>query len=856
MPTATLVRHYHHELARSGLVFDPKAVVSFSRFALECAPGTKLISASLLHALVRDALLRLNLPEFSQVAGTNGMVDVVLETITRFENAGATPERLTKIRTLTTRGKAFLRVWKDVDAAVAARGFATRGQTIQRATRNAAQSVTAKTVWLDGFLRFSPLEGDFVRALAANCDLTLSLTDSPATQDARRLAMELGAKDQLLPAPQRHTVNIAVASPSPEREAEEIARRIIDLNRRHTEFSQIAVALRDVDNWLPLLRSVFDRFGIPARYYFGGLFRSHPVAVFLNGLVRCARDDWDFAATLMALRAHPAWGHTADFDRFDFAVREAMPGRGAQALLHLCQSESLRPRIADCLKISAWRTERARPSVWKQRLEQFAERLYRVRTVAPPSDYAAIESARSHSAGLQVWSDALETAADFFAPDSGAVTLDQFHTVVNDIVESATMQIPDRRRNVVHVLSAFEARQWQVQTLFICGMTARDYPRPAVQNLLFSDSDIDRLRSTGIPLRTSAEEERDEEQLFDVLRTRASQNLILTVSTHDAGGKTIVPSRHFSDTVNRETSRLCAPAARFEPVLTGVEGFISTPLLPGLAEQHHSISVTGLEDLAKCRFRFFSGRSLKLRSVPERPDERLQAREQGSIFHSAMEIWLADRTRDFVELFEQTFDDFCRKHNVPPGYRLEVTRIESRRIARKVNGSIRWPALHSELESDCSLELAKGVTMTCRVDRIDHLGEGDCVIVDYKSGKVKNVDRLVESETSLQGPLYAFAVREKKNLNPVAMVFLAIREGKTLGWGTIPEASFELMPMPENWIDNARDRIISRLQSFLAGDVHAEPTSPDDCTWCDFKGACRIETRPARQTEIVKIAAL
>src|SRR6185312_3625393 len=99
-------------------------------------------------------------------------------------------------------------------------------------------------------------------------------------------------------------------------EADEIARRILELNRRGTSFPGIAVALRDVESWLPLLRSAFDRFGIPARYYFSTPAARHPAVVFLNGLIRCALSDWDFTSTLATLRAHPAWGHSADFDRF------------------------------------------------------------------------------------------------------------------------------------------------------------------------------------------------------------------------------------------------------------------------------------------------------------------------------------------------------------------------------------------------------------------------------------------------------------------------------------------------------------------------------------------------------------
>ena len=32
VPTATLVRHFQHELARDGMVFSPRSVVSLNRF--------------------------------------------------------------------------------------------------------------------------------------------------------------------------------------------------------------------------------------------------------------------------------------------------------------------------------------------------------------------------------------------------------------------------------------------------------------------------------------------------------------------------------------------------------------------------------------------------------------------------------------------------------------------------------------------------------------------------------------------------------------------------------------------------------------------------------------------------------
>src|SRR5947208_9209166 len=98
VPTATLVRHFQHELARDGVVFPPSAVISLSRFAAECSPAAKLVPDALLRAFVRDALRRLKPAEFAEVAGTEGMAATILETIALFENAAWTPEKLASVR--------------------------------------------------------------------------------------------------------------------------------------------------------------------------------------------------------------------------------------------------------------------------------------------------------------------------------------------------------------------------------------------------------------------------------------------------------------------------------------------------------------------------------------------------------------------------------------------------------------------------------------------------------------------------------------------------------------------------------------------------------------------------------------
>ncbi len=831
VPTATLVRHFQHELARDGVVCPPHAVVSLNRFARERAAAgqdqpAEVVPDGLLRAIVRDA-----------VAGSEGMVATVLDTIDLFENAGCTPDKLSGVRKLGPEAKAFEKVWRATGEAVRRRGYLMRPDLI----RAAAANTQPARIWLDGFLNFSPLERELVRSLAQTCDLTLTLADCDATADARKLALQLGAADRLLPGAPRRPRATVVEARTIEREADEIARRILALRDSGAAFRDIGVALRETATYLPLLRGAFERFGIPARFYFSRPLRKHPAAIFLGGLISGALSGWDFEPAIEALRAHPGWGVSADFDRFDFAVREAMPGHGAEALLALCERDWLREKIADCLKIEAWKDAPQKPSVWLARLEALAGLLYRPGKLDPPGDYTGVEAARSHVAALHAWLAALESVVAFWDPPDWPIPLEEFWRVAAGAAESAVFQPLDDRVNVVHVMSAFEARQWDVASLFVCGMTDRDFPRQHPQNLLFPDSEIDRLHAAGIPLRKASEQEREEGRLFDSLRTRATGSLFLTYPRHDATGKSVQPSRWLMDFEQPSPARACRPAPQFASAGMGVAGHVAAPALRGeMARLHEKISLTALEDLAQCRFKFFGGRTLALKGPPERSDERIQPRVTGSILHTALERWIADKTRDFVELFEAAFDEACHREHLPPGYKLEVERIQFREIARRVSANDLWAPDSSLAEVDLALEFPGGITVKGRADRID-IFDRDCVIVDYKSSKTASVQKLVASGTRLQGPLYALAAREQLHLNPVAMIYWAVREDKRYGWGKIPGKELEFEPMPENWAEDARARTIERLSGFLQGEVRAHPEEAEQCRWCDFRGACRVE---------------
>jgi ATP-dependent helicase/DNAse subunit B len=846
VPTATLVRHFQHELARDGEVFPPAAVESLARFTTLAAEPLKPAPADLLRAFVRDALRRNPSPEFAAVAETEGMAATVIETIALFENAGATPDQLAG-RKLKAHPKAFARIWAAVVSRVRECGFATRLEIL----RAAAANTSGQALWFDGFVTFSPVEIELIQELSKTCRVTVTLTDGPSADEFRRQAQSI-REDKLLNAPPRRPEIAAVSAVSPEREADEIARRIMELRERGVEFRGIGVGLRDADAYLALLRATFERFGIPARFYFSSPLRHHPAARFLGGLVRNVLEGWEFGAAIDALRAHPQWGSGTAFDRFDFAIREAMPGRGAEALLALCEEDRLRPQLAECFAVASWAGEKLLPEQWARRLCHLAESLYRPGRIEVPRDFADVETLRSQAAGVRAWVDAVSRAPLFWPDASVPIALDAFWRVAEEFLDAGSVQVRDDRRDAVHVMHVYEVRQWDVAALFVCGMTDRDFPRRAPQNLLFPDSDVEALRKSGILLRRGSDLDRDEEALFASLRGRARSSLILTYPEHDSGGRSVESSRYIErlredGRATVRQARPCRPEPAHVAGAGGLPGRIVSPeMLPSLAARHQSISLTTLEDLAQCRFKFFAGRTLGLRARPERPHERLQARVTGLILHDALEGWLKEgRQGEFVPFFEAAFDKACREKHLPPGYRLEVERIESRRIARGVSTTEKWVTPYPpEVEVEIPLAFPGGITVNCRIDRIDRLNESECLIVDYKSGKTQNVAKFAESPVKLQGPLYALAVREKRGFETVAMMFHAVRDDRRYGWGEVPGVQLDdLKPIPEHWIEDAKDRTVERLTGFLAGEIHAAPTESAHCRWCDYAAACRYEER-------------
>ena len=166
-----------------------------------------------------------------------------------------------------------------------------------------------------------------------------------------------------------------------------------------------------------------------------------------------------------------------------------------------------------------------------------------------------------------------------------------------------------------------------------------------------------------------------------------------------------------------------------------------------------------------------------------------------------------------------------------------MKRFELRSVMAKLDLRRKWPADSSLTEHELRMPLRAGIEMKGKADRIDVI-DGNCIVVDYKSGNANNVRDLISDGARFQGPLYALAASSQLGLTPIAMVYWALKNGKLYGWGDIP--GIDLEPMPPQWMETARDRVLEELDLYLAGAIPAHPTNAGLCNRCDFRTGCRV----------------
>jgi ATP-dependent helicase/DNAse subunit B len=848
VPTATMAQHVRNEMAREGFVFSPSMIQTIARFIQPHVMDFPEVSDAFLHLLVERSVHRLRLHQFDKVTHFTGFHAKLAKVIEECASAGCSVQSLRNLLPKDALGDALARVFEETSQSLAARNLALRSTRLALAAVRIAETGTgpAKTIWLDGFFSLADPELALIEAMTKHADLTVTLPSDEIATPTRVRLVAMGFEERALTRTRVPSTRKLLVAPGIEREADEIARGILEQVAGGRQFREIGIILRSSDLYAPLLRATFERFGIPARFYFDSVLMEQAAVRYLAGAVDAMLDGWQHDQTLTIMKLAPGAGASGPMDRFDFEVRMRMPGAGLQPLRELAagirNTDKRLLRLLDGFAdLDAWRPLQLTPPEWFTELMKLRA-LYRL---PRPRDQASRDTAlewRSQAQALTAFESAIEEAARFL-DGSARLPLDQFWPAVKTALQFTPLRLTDQRRNVVHVLSAHEARQWELPVVFVCGLVEGQFPLYQAPDPFLPDHVRRRLKEGGLRIRTASDLENAERFLYDSAINRATESVIVSYPKNDPRGEQNLPSLFLDPAEPRTATRPVRAQTASPPESPTVPAAIrSADLLQVIGQRHREIRPTGLESYLQCPFQFFGGHTLKLEGAPPRPGERFDFRLRGNIVHQAIREWLESGT-PMEPIFERVFAELTGKAFVVPGYQAELLRAQMLDDLRRFVKAESWPADHqSQPELSCRFELGDGVAIRCRLDRLLKTSDGRAFVVEYKYSP--NLSNYTANEDRVQGPLYWLAAERGFQLQVAGVYYCSLRDSiQYAGWGEKPDwlKKGKVEGFTPEWLQGAIERSMQAARAIAAGRIAPDPSDLSKCRYCDFRDACRYQ---------------
>ncbi len=779
-PTSTMAEHLRNRLAREGRLVRPGSILTLSKFIEPWLADLAPVSPAMFQLLVERALARVRPPAFSRVEDLAGFPASLAGLIQELSAAGGDAARVEAFAAGTgdEAARGVAQVWRAVEKALGRRRIGLRAERL----RLAAGRIRARgpggprRVLVDGFLSLTEPELGLLAAIAEHADLVVTQPVWSGSEHTRQRLRSMGFAVRTCSRRRPEARRILVTAPTPEEEADEIARRLLERRAGGQAWREMGIVVRSEIPYVPLLRTTLERFGIPARFFFAERLEAQP-----------------------AVRL----------------VMEALGGFGELP---------------------------ASPSEWAGRLAGFRGTI----PSGPVSDKVSHGRAilwRLEAASRDALQQALDDAAAIWEPRA-APALDEFRKAVLTAVRMTPVRVADHRRDVVNVLDVYEARQWELPVVFVCGLIERQFPRYHGPHAILADAARRALQSQGIPLATSEERQREEQFLFEFAVSRACELVVLSHPERSSGGEECLPSSFLEDlaldpapagAVRPRTSR--RPASRRPPEV------VDDALRAWIRRRHGRMSASGVESFLQCPFQFFARSTLKLVEPPAPPEERLDPRLEGTIIHEVLAA--AAETPLLVEsLFERIFESACGREGVPPGWRKEAVRRE---MLRRL---LAFLALEEEplatagevlVEQKFELPLEGGLVIAGKIDRTDLDRAGNATVIDYKYSAGSRLGQIVKGHnqgTRVQAGLYALAVQKLMRRRVAAMLFGAVRgEPGWRGWRDRDQI--------EDLIRTAVERSREAAAAVAGGRIEPQPADPSQCDYCDFRDICRVEAQSA-----------
>jgi len=464
---------------------------------------------------------------------------------------------------------------------------------------------------------------------------------------------------------------------------------------------------------------------------------------------------------------------------------------------------------------------------------------------------------------LQHWRDCLRELATLDATEQGlarAAAVSRLQQICRDRVFQP--KTPEVR---IQVLGLYEVNGLRFDHLWVLGLHNGNWPASARPNPFIPG----RLqRDAGLPNSSPQRE-------LDVAR-RVTRRLLETASDcvfsypGQIDGEDVLPSPLLQDggiETHDEPPAWQGPTWR--EVVYSAEKPQTGPLQPPGPLVHPTVrgGSSILKHQALCPFRAFASNRLGAEGL-ETPADGISPALHGSLVHRVLELfWRETRTQAaLLAMDDATLGEKLRGHvesvtsadrglRQRPAFRL----VEAARIHRHV---MNFLALEKQREPYEVIAFEKqiqpvinGQPIKLVIDRVDRLGDGEEIIIDYKTGAEDPKKWFGERPDNPQLPLYAISADK----TPAAVAFGIIRDDGCLFKGVARRGGL-LPDLPPNetkttryLVEAGRDlpatitawrQVLERLVAdFQSGVAAVDPKAGlNTCskTWCELHSLCRV----------------
>lgn len=434
---------------------------------------------------------------------------------------------------------------------------------------------------------------------------------------------------------------------------------------------------------------------------------------------------------------------------------------------------------------------------------------------------------------------------------------------------------PQRQASPIQVLGLLETTGLSFSHLWVCGMSAANFPSTSQLNPFIPRSIAEEF---GLPRCNQDQELEFAQRTLGHWLTCGAE---LHFSYTQIENETVqLPSQLILDAIDRNHSQSQTSGGDMQPAATESPDYsLRHPLMvsqganlehcedgngTALNETHIKGGTGILEQQASCPFKAYATARLGLRQ-PREAKDFLDAIDRGNSLHKVLEnlMRIYSDSEAMLQINPVEIEKQCRlvlkKHRGLPTPFIEN---EVLRIADLVQQWLeieaqRRPFKVSGVEEKFELDLA-GLTLALKVDRIDEIN-GQDVIIDYKSSKNSVAGALSEPVIDPQLPAYALLS------DKVAGVYFASIKNQEVRVDGIAAPSGNLVDSPTkgftiknpdgknlnntesqlHWADKVSSwklELTELAQAIAAGEASVTPTK-DACKYCHLTSLCRINDR-------------